>query len=109
MEKLGPENLGKDWAEGRTKKMEDLDRLERLEQTKKEGRSASPMRPESELHSLNFIFLPVATLRMRGPRLVRDSTDTGNITIDYLYYNHTIVLSYTIVRLLQYYDSIHYT
>jgi hypothetical protein len=44
-----------------------------------------------------------------GPRLVRDSTDTGNITIDYLYYNHTIVLSYSIVRLLQYYDSIHYT
>lgn len=45
---------GRIWAKtgqnGRTRKMEDLDRLGRLEQTKEEGRSASPMRPESELH-----------------------------------------------------------
>jgi hypothetical protein len=86
MEKLGPENLGKDWAEGRTRKMEDLERLERLEMTKKEGRSASPMRPESELHSMfNSISARLQLSACGAP--------SGKIQYRYrLYYNRLPIL-----------------
>jgi hypothetical protein len=116
MEKLGQENLGKDWAEGRTRKLEDLERLERLDRLEntgelwtKKGRSASPNATgiRVTLNQFNKI-LPHATLRMRGPRLVRNSTHTGYITIDYLYYNNLVLVdSSTTVLVLQYYYSIH--
>lgn len=77
-------------------------------QRKKEEAPPRCDRNQSCIHSISY-FCRLQLSACGGPRLVRDSTDTGNITIDYLYYNHTIVLSYSIVRLLQYYDSIHYT
>lgn len=87
----GDPRKGKTWKDW--KRLDRPDRLDRLEKTGQRKKEEAPPQCDGNQSCIRHDwprFLPVATLRMRGPRLVRNSTDTGYITVDYPYYDSPV-------------------